>query len=372
MATAYTPGLRVTARARIKKERRLPLKGELLVELGDRVEADTKVARAELPGRLHTLKVSEKLGVEPGEIEGFLKRAVGETVAEGEIIAEAKGLFGIFRSEVRSPAAGRIEHLSQTSGYLGLREDPRVLEIDAHVAGEIKELIPGQGVIVETVGALVQGIFGVGGESRGRLWAAADSPEAELAPERLDERARGAVVLGGASVSAETLARAAALGAAGMIVGGVTDPTLRAFVGYDIGVAITGQEAVPFPLILTEGFGRIAMAERTYRLLREREGKLASISGATQVRAGVIRPEIVIPEATAGEGRDQSLGQQLRVGAQVRVIREPYFGRLAEVIALPPALGQIETEARVRVAEVRLEDGRTALVPRANVEIIGE
>jgi len=42
----------------------------------------------------------------------------------------------------------------------------------------------------------------------------------------------------------------------------VSDETLRQYVGYDIGVAITGQENVPMTLILTEGFGELPMARR--------------------------------------------------------------------------------------------------------------
>jgi hypothetical protein len=375
MTTAYTPGLTVAARARVRKERRLPLKGEVLVAAGDRVQADTIVARAELPGRVHTLKLSERLGVEPEEVKGLLKKAMGEAVEKGELIAESRGLFGLFRTEVRSPAAGRIEHLSEASGYLSLREHPRPLEVDAHFAGEVKEIIPGEGVLIETEGALVQGIFGVGGESRGKLWVAAGSAEESLRPDQLDGRARGAIIVGGASARGDTLAAAAALGAAGMVVGGLSDSALRSFVGYDIGVAITGQEPVPFPLIVTEGFGELPMAERTYRLLKEREGKLASLSGATQIRAGVIRPEIIIPELEAGGllaagAAAQSLGGQLELGARVRIIRQPHFGELAEVVALPADLREIETEARVRVVELRLKDGTTTAAPRANVEMI--
>ena len=37
------------------------------------------------------------------------------------------------------------------------------------------------------------------------------------------------------------------------------------------------------------------MAEQTFALLKAREGMKTSINGATQIRAGVVRPEILIP-----------------------------------------------------------------------------
>ncbi len=46
---------------------------------------------------------------------------------------------------------------------------------------------------------------------------------------------------------------------------------------------------------MTEGFGRMTMAKRTFELLRGSGGRKASVNGATQIRAGVMRPEIVIP-----------------------------------------------------------------------------
>jgi hypothetical protein len=60
------------------------------------------------------------------------------------------------------------------------------------------------------------------------------------------------------------------------------------------------------------------------------------------------------------------------VGTRIRLIREPYFGQFATVTAMPAELHNIETEAMVRVAEVKLDSGDTVLVPRANVEIIQE
>ena len=137
------------------------------------------------------------------------------------------------------------------------------------------------------------------------------------------------------------------------------------------GVAITGSEKLGLTLIVTEGFGPIAMARRTFDLLKKHEGDVASISGATQIRAGVIRPEIIIPDS-AGVCGESETPQELSLieGAAVRLIREPHFGALARVKALPAELTPIPTGARVRVAEVELADGTVMLIPRANLEII--
>ncbi|HUT74333.1 MAG TPA: hypothetical protein VM221_05825 [Armatimonadota bacterium] len=382
MPIAYACGLTVTANIVLRKERLLPVAGEVLVAQGQQVEAETPVARAMRPGNLTSIKVSERLGVNPGDVPGTMRKAPGEAVTAGEVIAETRSFFGLFHNACASPVAGVIEHVSPLSGFVAIREAPVPLEVLAHIGGRVERVIEGQGVVVETQAALVQGIFGVGGERRGVVRMAARGPEAPLDLSLVGEQARGAVLVGGASADGESLAAAGRAGAAGVVVGGIADTDLRAFVGYDIGVAITGQEQVPFTLIITEGFGSVAMAAATFELLASLAGRQASIDGETQIRAGVIRPEIIVarggivPEqGPSSVGRIQSaLGPsppaQLAVGAQVRLIREPYFGRLGKVTALPAQPQPVETEAKVRVVEVELEDGRRALVPRANVEMV--
>ena len=93
MGTAYTPGLKVSARTRIEKIRRLPLKGAVLVKVGDVVTPRDVIARTELPGIMQTVKMAERLGVEPGDVRDALKFKEGDPVAVGDLLAETKGRF---------------------------------------------------------------------------------------------------------------------------------------------------------------------------------------------------------------------------------------------------------------------------------------
>jgi hypothetical protein len=371
MPTAYTPGLQVTDHTIIRKVRRLPLKGDVTAAVGQRVGARDVVARALLPGNLQAVRAADQLGVSPAELLRLLKKHEGDTVTAGEVLAETKGLFGLFGTKFAAPATGAIEYISAVTGTLGLREPAVPLELTAYLAGTVDEVMPEEGVAISTRGALVQGIFGVGGERHGRLLTVADGPDAPLDEARLTDACAGCVLLGGATTNVAQMRKAAEVGAVALIVGAVSDAVLRAYLGFDIGVAITGQEDVPLTLILTEGFGQLPMAARTFVLLNGLQGREASVNGATQIRAGVIRPEIIVPHEDDATEAPPAANSELRPGVRVRLIREPYFGRFATVRTLPPELHQIETEAMVRVVEIDL-DGETALVPRANVEIIQE
>jgi hypothetical protein len=174
-------------------------------------------------------------------------------------------------------------------------------------------------------------------------------------------------------VNTAALLHAVRMGVKAVVIGGFDDQDLRQFLGYDLGVAITGHEEKGLTLVVTEGFGAIPMAGRTFDLLKQCQGRKVSVSGATQIRAGVLRPEIIVPRLTETAGKDGAPEEHplgLEVGSLIRAIRQPYFGRLGKVTALPSELTALETEAKVRVLEVDFGNGSRVLLPRANVEMI--
>ncbi len=350
----------------------LPLPGTVLVKVGDVVQANTTVARAELPGKVIPLNLANRLGVAPDEINVYLVKKEQDSVQKDDVLAENKPLIKWFKTEIRSPITGRVESISTITGQILLREPPRVLELLGYIDGTIAEVHPAQGVTVESTCSLVQGIFGIGGEVSGELVMGVTAPEQPLLPEQLPSSMKGKIVVGGAFLPAATLTRAKEIGVVGLIVGGIHDKDLRALLGYDLGVAITGAEQVGFTLILTEGFGTIPMAPKTFALLSAHAGHRASISGATQIRAGVIRPEIIIPQASisAGARPDHVEREGIQLGDPVRIIRDPLFGKIGAVSGLPSELTAIPTESEVRVLEVRFPDGTTTVVPRTNIEVI--
>ena len=371
MGSAYTPGLTVSGDTIVQKTRRLPIKGEVLVKVGDKVEPDQVLARALLPGPQQAIKLAEHLGVEAGEARGFFKLKEGDPIEKGELVAETKGLWGMFKSEVHSEYSGTVEAISDVTGHVLIREPSIPVDILSYIKGTVAEVMPEEGAIIEARCAMVQGIFGVGGERNGKIRVAVASPDDVLDVGHINDDDKGNILIGGSGVTYEAIKKASDTGVVGIVVGAVKDVDLTEFLGYDIGVAITGSEDINLTLLATEGFGNLRMAQRTFDLLKSLEGEVASLNGATQIRAGVIRPEIIVPlAADAAAGQRQGDAQALTIGTPIRVIREPYFGKLATVTDLPPKLEEVDSGAHVRVLKAKLESGEEVTVPRANVEII--
>jgi hypothetical protein len=299
----------------------------------------------------------------------------GDHVTADEVIAETRPFIKFFRSVAQAPIDGTIETISQVTGQVILRAAPRPVELRAYVDGTVIEVREREGVIVETAGAFIQGILGVGGEVCGEIALAGKGRDTAILPDDLTEDMAGKIVVAGSFVSSEVFRLASQIGIAALICGGFDDIDLRNLLGRDLGVAITGHEDIHPILIITEGFGTIPMAKATYDLLAANVGKRASASGATQIRAGVMRPEIIIPaentpSRTPRESKGETEPAGLREGTRVRIIREPLFGALGKVKSLPTGLATVESETKVRVVQITCDDGKTVIVPRSNVEAI--
>lgn len=373
-AYAYAPGLKVKKSISVRKTRRLPILGEILVGVGDEVSYDSIVAKTFVSGDPYIVQVASALGVDTEELGLYMKKKVGDNVLKGEQIAGYKAFFGLMKNSVPSPVDGVIESVSEATGQVVIRGSSIPLQLTAYIPGKIVDVMNQEGVVIETNALFVQGIFGVGGERHGEIQFVVQSPNEVLTDSKISSRDAGCIIVGGSTATPEALRKAVQVGVSGVVVGGIEYPNLVSFMGREVGVAITGYEEAGVTLILTEGFGEMPMSYRTYNVLKEFEGKMAAVNGATQIRAGVIRPEIIVPHGEVAKETTtaEELAEGLVTGMPVRIIGNPYFGAIGKVHSLPVDLEETETESKVRVLEVLLNDGTIVTVPRANVEIIEE
>lgn len=379
----------------------------MLVKVGDRVDAQQVVARANkgffsgiteikspvsglvefisrTQGRVlireeqreasppFIVQVARLLDVSPSQIRTYVRPKEGQEVAAGEIIASDFSSFASLPA-VSSPVSGTVEKICTHTGQVYIRRPYRPVMCDAYIAGTVEQVIPEYGAIIRATGSLIQGIFGLGFETFGTLRVAVDGPQAVLDEDGVRAEDHGAVLVAGSLVTLAALRKAVGLGVRGIVAGGANHGDLSTLIGREIGVGITGHEDIAMTVVLTEGFGRLPMAEQTFAILKAADGRQVSLNGSTQVRAGVIRPEVIIPDSgTAGvEGEEtRPEARALSIGATVRIIRAPYFGLQGRVAELPPEEAMLESETRTRVALVELTSGERVAVALENIELL--
>jgi hypothetical protein len=354
----YPAETQVTPLTIIRRERMLPAPGDILVRVNDRVEPTQIVAQADLPGEFRIVPIASELGTPASRTKRHLRVEAGDEIEEGQVLAKRGRLFA---RTVKSPIEGIVTAIG--SGRILIEEPPFQFELLAYIGGTVSSVLAPRGLIIETTGAIVQGMWGGGGgrggENYGVLKRAVELPDQVLGPEAVDPSCHGMILVGGAGVDREALDQAMELQVQGIVVGGLS-PDL-----------IHHVEQLPFPVIATEGMGTVPMSTPIFELLSTHDGRSASICSRFQTRSPVVHPEIIIP-LPAGEvpPAEMELGAPLREGARVRVTRAPHIGVAGTVVALPTHAHLIETGARVRGAKVDVGDGEIIFVPLMNLEVL--
>ena len=340
----------------IRRERILPVPGEILVASGQRVESSDVVARTEVSGQFRTFEIARLLRVQPSRAMRYLRKRQGDPVKAGEVIASRVGL-GV--RPVRSPVAGTIVDIDERDGRVAIEVASKPIELRAYLKGVVGNMLGNLGLVIESPGAMIQAAWGMGGESYGVLRIVTESADEPLKNTSIDINAHGSIVAGGGTLTASALDQAQQLQLRGMIAGSIEGDLIEAAL------------KMPFPILLTEGVGRIPMAAPIFELIKAQDGREVSINAETRTRWGVVRPEILIPlPSDTRPPMPPAIGAPLTVGARVRVVRGPHMGRVGTVTSIPARAQRIDIGTRVPGAEVRFSPASSAFVPFANLELL--
>jgi hypothetical protein len=353
----YPVETRITPLTTIRRERLLPARGQVLVQPGEFVGPADVVARCELPGEIRVVDVSRSLGVRRDLAIKYIRKAEGDPVQAGDVLAAPRGLFGMLRHSCRASMDGQV--IAVRNGLVLIEEAATTFELVAHWKGQIASIMPNLGVVISTVGSLIQGVWGSGGEAEGILKVLVDSPQKPLRAHAIDVSCHGTLVVGGRILDEKVLEQAVEANVRGIIVGSVNADLCPVL------------QSLPFPVMITEGFGALSICQPIFSLLHSNVGREAMLNGDIEVHRNARRPELVIPlRAEDGQPKEQAAPLALQIGMQVRVLRAPYLGTLGTVVDLPPLPRAVESGARLPVAEIDPGDGEAIDVPLANLELI--
>lgn len=231
-------------------------------------------------------------------------------------------------------------------------------ELKAGLSGDVIDLVSDRGVIVQTQGALVQGVWGNGKIDFGLMFVLVSSPEDILAPDQLDVSMRGSIVLGGHCADPEVLKTAMEMPLRGLILGSL-NPSL-----------LSVASRMPYPILVLDGFGQIPMNSAAYKLLTTNERREVSVNAEPWDPYSGSRPEVIISLPTTGVITQPVEASYFVPDQQVRVICAPYRGKIGTISNLDPGLYLFPNGIRALAAQVNLETGEDAVIPLANLEVL--
>jgi hypothetical protein len=338
----------------IVRERLLPVTGKVLARLNQKVSPADIVAEAVWAREHILLDVARTLNLSADAADKLIRCKAGERVAAGAVIAAGRG---IFPKTVKAPRAGRVK--AAGGGQVLIEAGESRMELRAGISGNVIQIIPDRGVVIQTSGALIQGVWGNGRVETGVMLSLAEKPDTVLTAGRLDVSLRGSVIIGGQVRDAETLQAAAGLPVRGLILASMS-PSL-----------LPMTRELRFPIILTDGFGSLPMNSAAYRLLTTNVKREATLNAEIYDRYTGAHPEVIIPLPVSSEPAPAPDVTEFAAGQTVRMRRPPMAGGIGMIMSVRPGLTSLPSGLRANCAEVKFENGEQAFVPLVNLEVVG-
>jgi hypothetical protein len=336
----------------IRRKRLLPIPGRVLVNEGQKVNTTDIVADARQPGKHFLVDVRRMLGLaRSDQAEKLIGRVAGDRVEQDEILAQTGGMFA---QAVHSPATGVIVTIS--AGRVLIETDSSPLQIRAGLTGIVREVIPDQGVVVETSGALVQGRIGNDQANQGVLVVVAHSAEDELTNSRLDVSMRGAVLVGGHCSQPEVLKTAEDLTLRGLILSSITADLIPLVL------------QASYPIVVVEGIGKIPFCAEAYQILITNEKRDACVNAAAYQPYLGARPEIIVP--LPGIGNLPNDAVEITPGKTVRILAAPYASQSGILVQVRPGKTRLKNGIHTQAADVRLANNEVVTIPLVNIDVL--
>ncbi len=147
-------------------KRQLKGYGSLSVQKNVEVSPHDVIGHYKQVAGFNKVNAAEELSVNPGEVPKLLKKAVGQTVFKGELIAEKKGLFK--SAQVVASTDGIFQSVDEKTGEITFRLIPKEAALTAGVFGVVEQVDGQKGeVTIKSMMTEIYGVYGTGIEKEG-------------------------------------------------------------------------------------------------------------------------------------------------------------------------------------------------------------
>ena len=347
------PVVHVLPMTRIRRHRLLPITGRVLVRKSQMVSAVDVIGEVNQNPKHVLLDIARGLGVGIGDADKHLQKETGDLIAEGDVLA---GPVGWGKRVVRAPCSGKIILIGR--GKILLEEESIPQQVLAGLPGEVISLIPGRGAVVESIGALVQGVWGNGEINFGLLRVLIKKVEDILSVDQLDIDLRGTVVFAGYCGDAQVLQTASELPLKGLILSSMAASLIP-----------LAQE-ISLPIVVVEGFGLLPINSAAFNLLVTSDRREIAVNAGELDPYSGQRPEAFISlpvNQMVHEPKDATI---FSPGQRVRITRAPYQSQIGTLMTLKPGLDVLPNGIKAKSAEVELENSIRVKLPLVNLEVL--
>ncbi|HEX2470853.1 MAG TPA: hypothetical protein VHK05_09705 [Candidatus Limnocylindrales bacterium] len=249
----------------------------------------------------------------------------GGHIADGELLFEWRGRWRVAGGDVTEP-------------------------IDSPIAGIVREVHAGTGILVRATGRALRGIVALGGPTRGELHVAS-WVEGELRGGSVDVGLAGKILVVGSRIDAETLTRARAMGVRGIIVAGLASKERRDYLASEGRQRAALHRLPPFAVLVLEGAVRRPLAGPVMDILDALEGQEVAIVADPPMLIFDL-PELELPAPRPDHVRVRAGQLSGREGTWTGLVGPRRFA------------GGVHLEA----GTVRFDDGSIVAVPLGDLE----
>jgi len=339
----------------IKRERVLPVPGHVLVRRMQKVSPSDVIVVAQLVSQFVLLDIARGLNVNPTRADELLQRQAGEDLVQGDVIA---GPVGLFKRVVRAPHDGSVRIAGE--GKVLYEISSPDFELQAGMEGTITNIIPERGAIIETKGALIQGVWGNGKTTYGVVQPTSNDLLKELVVEQLNIGFRGAIITAGFCRSPEVLEAAGNVPVKGLILGSMSANLIPL------------AKKMDYPIMIVDGFRETPMNKAAEKILIENKDKNIALNAQELDTFQGNFPEGIISQSSTSEPDLPSESETLKAGKKVIIINGPQAPLIGEIEKIISGKQVLPSGVETQLAEVTLANDISTVLPLTNLEIISD
>jgi hypothetical protein len=343
----------IHSQTNIKRERVLPIAGHVYVRRMQKVSPTDVIVAAPLMPRYMLLDISQGLNVPPTRADELLQRRSGDELSKDDIIA---GPVGVLQRVIRAPAAGLVRIAGEGKVLYEIASPYH--ELQAGLEGTVTNIIPERGAIIETKGALVQGVWGNGKVTFGVIQPVSNDLLQELVPEQLNISFRGAIVTAGFCRRPEVLELAGSIPIKGLVLGSLSSDLVPA------------ASSVSYPILVIDGFGTSPMNSAAEKILTSNKDKNVALNAQKYDPFLGHFPEIIISNSVKSDLNIPVETETLKVGKKVIMVNSPHSPQIGTVDRINYGRHTLPSGIKTSTVDISFGADQKATVPVTNIEII--